>query len=104
MKPQSITSLPPSPDDDRHRREVQYFVMMSIRVLCVIAIPFTSGWWILAPILGAVFLPYFAVVIANVKGGAGGAAERPTLELPAAPTAPSSGQRTDDGEPDGATS
>ncbi|HEU5223788.1 MAG TPA: DUF3099 domain-containing protein [Candidatus Lumbricidophila sp.] len=86
MKPQSITSLPPSPDDDRHRREVQYFVMMSIRVLCVLAIPFTHGWWILLPILGAVFLPYFAVVVANVKGGGSRAPEQPTLALPATPT------------------
>lgn len=76
-QPQSITSLPESPDDDRHRRMVRYGIAMSIRVVCVVLCIFVRGWWILLPALGAVFLPYVAVVLANVGGRAGGTVVRP---------------------------
>ncbi|BDZ53085.1 DUF3099 domain-containing protein [Agromyces marinus] len=76
--PQSITSLPPSPEAERHARMVKYTVMMSIRVACIVALLFVQGWWLLVFALGAVFLPYFAVVVANVATSRGGAApERP---------------------------
>lgn len=73
----SITSLPPAPADDRHRRVVEYVVMMSIRVLCIVVCVVlaafrVSFWWILVPALGAVFLPYFAVVTANAARTGGG--------------------------------
>jgi hypothetical protein len=69
MKPQqTITSLPVSPDDDRHRRMVQYMVAMSIRILCVVACFLVQGWWLLIPALGAVFLPSIAVILANNVG------------------------------------
>ncbi|MRX44877.1 DUF3099 domain-containing protein [Agromyces kandeliae] len=63
---QSITSLPPSPDEERRARMIKYTVMMSIRVVCIVALLFVQGWWLLVFALGAVFLPYFAVVVANV--------------------------------------
>ncbi|MFC9918714.1 DUF3099 domain-containing protein [Agromyces binzhouensis] len=63
---QSITSLPPSPEEERRSRMIKYTVMMSIRVVCIIALLFVQGWWLLVFALGAVFLPYFAVVVANV--------------------------------------
>ncbi|GAA1061526.1 DUF3099 domain-containing protein [Agromyces bracchium] len=63
---QSITSLPPSPDEERRARMIKYTVMMSIRVACIVALLFVQGWWLLVFALGAVFLPYFAVVVANV--------------------------------------
>ncbi|WP_353814111.1 DUF3099 domain-containing protein [Agromyces sp. SYSU T00266] len=63
---QSITSLPPSPEAERRSRMVKYTVMMSIRVACIVALLFVQGWWLLVFALGAVFLPYFAVVVANV--------------------------------------
>jgi hypothetical protein len=66
MKQQSITNLPLSPDEERRRRMIKYSVAMGIRVLCIIAILFVPGWWAIIPAIGAVFLPYFAVVIANV--------------------------------------
>lgn len=65
-QPQSITTLPESPDAGRHRRMIQYGVAMGIRVLCVIACFFVHGWWLFVPIVGAVVLPYIAVVLANV--------------------------------------
>lgn len=62
---QSITSLPASPEEDRRRRMMQYSIAMSIRMVCVICCFFVQGWWLLLPVLGAVVLPYFAVVAAN---------------------------------------
>lgn len=65
-QPQSITALPESPEVDRRRRMARYAIAMSIRLVCVIACLFVQGWWLLLPILGAVVLPYVAVVLANV--------------------------------------
>lgn len=76
-QPQSITSLPESPDDERHRRMIHYGIAMGIRVVCVIACFFLHGWWLVLPLLGAVFLPYVAVVLANVSGKPRGSVERP---------------------------
>jgi Protein of unknown function (DUF3099) len=79
---QSITSLPESPKDDQKRRIVRYSVAMGVRVACVIACFFVQGWWLLACVLGAVLLPYIAVVIANVGAKEGGVVERPASMLP----------------------
>lgn len=65
---QSITSLPPSPDAERRARMIKYTVAMSIRVLCIFAMLFAKGWWLAVFAAGAVFLPYVAVVLANVNG------------------------------------
>ncbi|MGV8911000.1 MAG: DUF3099 domain-containing protein [Rhodoglobus sp.] len=64
--PQSITSLPERPDDERRRRVIHYSIAMGIRVVCVLLCVFVRGWWLVLPILGAVVLPYVAVVLANV--------------------------------------
>jgi len=45
---------------------VRYTVAMSVRIVCVISAFFLPGWWQLAAIIGAIVLPYFAVVAANV--------------------------------------
>jgi hypothetical protein len=76
-QPQSITSLPESPDDERRRRMIRYGIAMGIRVVCVIACFFLHGWWLLVPLAGAVFLPYIAVVLANVGSNPNGKVERP---------------------------
>jgi hypothetical protein len=62
---QTITSLPASPQDERQKRMVEYTIMMSIRVLCIVSLLWVPGWWMLIPAAGAIFLPYFAVVVAN---------------------------------------
>lgn len=62
----SITSLPLSPDEERKRRMIKYSVAMGVRIVCLI-VALIVGWpWGAIPLVGAVFLPYFAVVIANV--------------------------------------
>ena len=76
--PQSITTLPPSPDEDRRQRMVRYSVAMGVRMLCFILVFIVPGWWMLVCAIGAIVLPYFAVVIANVSmNHAGAAVERP---------------------------
>lgn len=65
---QSITSLPPSPEAERRSRMIKYTVAMSIRVACIFAMLFAKGWWLAVFAAGAVFLPYVAVVLANVSG------------------------------------
>ena len=79
-KSMSITELPPSPDAERHSRMIKYAVTQAVRVVCIIACLFVPGWWILIPAAGAIFLPYFAVVVANsVQQN-----PRPTVERPGA--------------------
>lgn len=87
--PPSTTSLPPSPHDEAAARSTRYLMLMGLRIVCVTLMvviqPF--GWytWVLG--LGAVFLPYVAVVLANVSSNvASTRAENPELALTAAPT------------------
>jgi hypothetical protein len=68
MKQQSITTLPASPDDERRRRMIRYTVTMGIRMVCIVLMLFVQGWWLLVCALGAILLPYFAVIAANVHG------------------------------------
>ena len=55
--------------DDITYRQRRYLLMMGIRAVCfVIAVVlFTNhfGWLAAIPALGAIFIPYFAVVFAN---------------------------------------
>ena len=77
-KPTAITDLPPSPDDERRTRMIQYVVAMSIRIVCIALVVIVPDWWKLAPAIGAVALPYVAVVIANnVKRTSSGPVARP---------------------------
>ncbi|MGR6741884.1 DUF3099 domain-containing protein [Microbacterium sp. F1-18] len=94
----SATSLPRAPHDDSNRRMTKYFIMMAVRVVCfvlmVVIAPY--GWHTAALAVGAIFLPYFAVVIANVGDDVREPAavsplaalpERPS-EVPSSPEAP----------------
>ncbi len=65
-QPQSITALAESPDAERRRRMTKYFIAMAVRVGCIMLCFFLHGWWLLLPIVGAVVLPYVAVVFANI--------------------------------------
>jgi len=77
-RPIAITSLPPSPDEERRRRIRQYTIAMGMRVVCILVAFATSGWVQIACIVGAVVLPSIAVVIANAKRSAPAARhERP---------------------------
>lgn len=84
-KQQSITSLPRSPEDDRRARMVKYSVAMGIRLVCIFACFLVPGYWVIIPAMGAVVLPYIAVVLANVTNSRVARAVRPEqLALPVA--------------------
>lgn len=88
----STTSLPPSPQDDESSRMRNYLLTMGIRIACIVLMvvvqPF--GWYTWLFAVGAVFLPYIAVVIANVgKDAHETTAEHPDLALPSSTPPPS---------------
>jgi len=88
--PQSTTSLPQSPQDDESSRMRKYLLTMGIRVGCFILMVVITpyGWWTFALGIGAIFLPYIAVVLANVgKDAHAPEAEDPLRALPAPPPA-----------------
>ncbi|UCR89687.1 DUF3099 domain-containing protein [Mycetocola spongiae] len=86
MNQPTITTLPPSPEDDRHSRMKKYFIAMIIRVLCLLCLLFLHGWWLVLPVIGSIVLPYFAMLIANVTGTPpGGNVESPGGLLPYRP-------------------
>jgi DUF3099 family protein len=64
--PVRITTAPTSHHDDIDRRRKRYVFSMAIRTACFIGAVVTDGWlrWVL--VVGAFFLPYVAVVMANV--------------------------------------
>lgn len=76
-RPQTVTTLPESPSTERHRRMLHYSIAMGIRVVCILLCFVVEGWWLIAPIAGAVLLPYFAVVIANARSSRGDTVLRP---------------------------
>jgi hypothetical protein len=62
---------------------MKYAITMSIRMICLVLMLFVQGWWLLIVGIGAVFLPYVAVVLANAGGViAGGEVRRPGALAP----------------------
>ena len=62
---------------------VRYSVAMGIRMVCIVACFVTPGWWMLIPALGAIVLPYLAVIAANtVVSSPRTSVERPGALLP----------------------
>ncbi|HEX3490987.1 MAG TPA: DUF3099 domain-containing protein [Streptosporangiaceae bacterium] len=103
-----VTEARPSMSEDIAYRQRRYLIMMGIRAACfVIAIVlFVNhlGWLTAIPLVGAIAIPYFAVVFAN--GGRepsvprGFQAYEPNLPVPHSPAAhpgPGTGQGTSSG-------
>lgn len=61
----SITDAAAAHSDEMRQRMIKYAVAMGIRMVCLVLIFAVDGWYRLIPIIGAVFLPWVAVVIAN---------------------------------------
>ena len=61
----SITDAAAAHSEDMRERMIKYAVAMGIRMVCLILIFVVDGWFKILPVLGAVFLPWVAVVIAN---------------------------------------
>lgn len=76
-----VTEAPLSRGEEIGQRERRYLVMMGIRVVCFVlsVVLFLShvGWLALIPAVGAILLPYFAVVVANSRRPVTGSGFRP---------------------------
>ena len=91
-KQYKLTSVGVNPARDRAYRMRMYFLTMTLRMLCIISLFWVRGPWIILVAIGAIVLPYFAVLIANAVSHVGGTApDAPTpheLEAPLAPPEP----------------
>jgi hypothetical protein len=56
---------------------IRYVIAMSIRLVCIGLVVVLPDLWKIAPAIGAIALPYIAVVIANNAGRIGGRVTRP---------------------------
>ena len=65
---QAITNAAAPHSEEMHHRLVKYSITMGIRMVCFVAIFVFDGWFKIIPIVGAVVLPWVAVILAN--GGA----------------------------------
>ncbi|MDQ1513094.1 MAG: hypothetical protein QOC59_936 [Microbacteriaceae bacterium] len=81
---QSATALPVAPEDDRKKRMIKYTVAMSVRTVCLIALVIVPDWWRYVFGVGAVVLPYVAVVLANVGSSGAATAVHPAPPPPLA--------------------
>lgn len=96
----SITDARIAHTDEMHSRMIKYSVSMGIRVVCLVLVFVVHGWLQWAFIVGAVVLPYFAVIIAN--GGSDTSKMEHSSSLLDAPPARELESGTGDG-PDGGT-
>jgi Protein of unknown function (DUF3099) len=64
-----VTEARPGLSEDIGYRERRYLIMMGIRTLCFVAVILMFinhlGWLCVIPGVGALVIPYFAVVLAN---------------------------------------
>lgn len=98
QRAQVVTEARVSKSADISSRERRYLVMMGIRVACFIIsiVVFVNGggWLTAIPAVGAIIIPYFAVIVANggrePNGGRGFQAYEPNLPARFTPT-PGSG-------------
>ena len=65
---QSITDAPRPHSDDLDARIHRYLISMGIRTICVVLAVVVDGWMRWVFVVGAIGLPYVAVVMANARG------------------------------------
>ena len=93
-----VTQARRSRSDDINFRQRRYLLMMGIRAVCFViaVVMFVNhlGWLVVIPAVGAIVIPYFAVVFANggrEPGNTRGFLEyRPNLPATRDPAGPSS--------------
>jgi arginine exporter protein ArgO len=71
-RPVLITDVAEDPEKELRRREIRYVAMMMVRALCLVggAIlvstkPPLWGLWVVLCVVGMVFIPWLAVILAN---------------------------------------
>jgi hypothetical protein len=85
----SVTSAQPGRSEDLDSRITRYAWMMSIRIVCFVLAVVTPSPWRWLFVVGAIALPYFAVVLANAHRSATQPAAVPYV----APARPAIGDR-----------
>jgi Flp pilus assembly protein TadB len=65
---QVITDARRPHSDDQDARIHRYLVSMGIRTICVLLAVVVEGWLRWVFVIGAIGLPYVAVVMANARG------------------------------------
>ncbi|WP_446698785.1 DUF3099 domain-containing protein [Arthrobacter sp. H16F315] len=60
-----MTDAAAAHSEEMRQRMIKYAVAMGIRMVCLVLIFVVDGWLKILPIVGAVFLPWFAVIVAN---------------------------------------
>ncbi|MDO4242020.1 MAG: DUF3099 domain-containing protein [Microbacteriaceae bacterium] len=60
-----VTTAGVDPASDRAHRTKFYLISMTLRVVCILACFLVPPWWNLLGIVGAVVLPYLAVMVGN---------------------------------------
>lgn len=81
----NITDARTAHTDEMRQRMIKYAIAMGIRMVCLILIFVLDGWLKIIAVAGAVFLPWFAVIIAN--GGSDTTNEHAGALLDGAPLA-----------------
>jgi hypothetical protein len=80
-QPYLVTEARLSRSAEIGQRERRYLVMMGVRVVCfvitVVMFLNHAGWLTVIPAIGAIAIPYFAVVVANSRGPASATGFRP---------------------------
>jgi len=92
-EPIRITTAGPNPGEEIRHRQRRYLLSMLVRTVCFVgAVAVGPGWLRWTLVVGAVFLPYVAVVFANAMPGPRQETELPTApwgqELPGSPDRP----------------
>jgi len=85
----SVTSAQPGRSEDLDSRITRYAWMMSIRIVCFVLAVVTPSPWRWGFVVGAIALPYFAVVLANAHRSV----TTPAADPYVAPARPSIGER-----------
>lgn len=81
----SVTTASAGRSADLGRRQLQYFLAMLVRLVCfVLALVVPYGWITWVFVVGAMVLPYVAVLLANASGPGqgGGQITSPDHEVP----------------------
>ena len=94
----SVTTAPAARSADRDARMRRYVVQMSVRTACFIGAVFAHGWLQIVLIIGAIVLPYVAVVaVNNAPPPTAGQMDREPVDAPALTVAPDpASPRSDD--------
>ncbi|WP_211239624.1 DUF3099 domain-containing protein [Jiangella gansuensis] len=94
----TVTTAAAGRSGDLASRQRRYLIMMAVRIACLPLAVVTQGWLRWVFILGAVVLPYVAVVIANATRQPRGSSLAPIAPppRPQLPPAPSGKDRLED--------